>query len=288
MGSKSKIEWTDTTWSPVTGCAKVSPGCKHCYAETMHSRLQKMGSKKYTEPFNVVMTHPEELKKTFGKKPKRIFVCSMSDLFGEEVPEDFIVDVFAHMGRPENRHHVFQVLTKRAERMNWLLRNQRFRKKLTEKKVLPWALPNVWLGVSAENQKYADERIPLLLQTPAYVRFVSAEPLLGPIDLRLQRDHCDLCGGTGILARWPKGKCHVCKGRGEMWVREKRKDRYDCLDWVIVGGESGKGARPMESDWARSLRAQCKTANIAFFFKQMAKKAEIPKEFMIREYPNGR
>ena len=259
----------------------------NCYAETMHSRLQAMGSRKYTEPFSTVRIHPEELNKTFGSKPKRIFVCSMSDLFGEEVPEDFIIDVLAHIADVKKNHHIFQVLTKRAERMNQFLTSPKFRKKMAERRVV-WPVPHVWLGVSAENQQYADERIPLLLHTPAYVRFVSAEPLLGPINLRLQRDHCDLCGGTGILARWPKGKCHVCKGKGEIWVRERRRDEYVRLDWVIVGGESGKGARPMDSGWVRSLRAQCHQANVAFFFKQMAKKAEIPKEFMVRQYPDDR
>lgn len=227
---KSKIEWTDRTWNPVTGCTKVSQGCKNCYAERLYERFNGHGS------FKNVICHPERLQQPMKwKKPCKIFVNSMSDLFHEDVPHNFIANVFSIMKRCP--WHTFQILTKRPERMLEILTEW------SKQEDLP-TLPNVWLGVSVEDQKTADERIPLLLQVPAAVRFLSCEPLLGEINLNgyLPDTYND---GTSVHQFYPN-KIH----------------------WVIVGGESGPGARPMHPDWARSLRDQCKAASVPLFFKQ--------------------
>ena len=233
--AETSIEWTDRVWNPTTGCDRVSPGCDHCYAMTMAKRLKGMGSAKYqtdgdprtSGPGFGVATHPNSLNGPLRwRKPQRIFVNSMSDLFHDQVPDDYIARVWEVMAQCPQ--HTFQILTKRHGRMRSLLNSSTFNSP---------PLPNVWLGVSAENQQWADIRIPALLDTPAAVRFVSAEPLLGPIDLT------DLGEARGT---------------------------YDgpWLDWVIVGGESGAGARPMHPDWARSLRDQCVAAGVPFLFKQ--------------------
>lgn len=212
MGSKSSIEWTEYTWNPVTGCTKVSPGCLNCYAERMAKRLQAMGQPNYREGFKVTV-HENVLKAPFGwRRPSMVFVNSMSDLFHKEVPVFFIQKSFEVMrSLPQ---HQFQILTKRAERLAELGR------------LLPWP-ENVWMGVSVENRDYI-QRIDILRQTEAFVKFLSIEPLLGPIPgLNL----------TGI-------------------------------DWVIVGGESGPRARPMKVEWVTDIRDQCLDAGVAFFFKQ--------------------
>lgn len=209
----SKIEWTDETWNPITGCTKVSPGCKNCYAEKMAKRLQYMGAAKYRNGFDVTIHHGSLRKPYRWKKPRMIFVNSMSDLFHEKVPDSFIIDVFNTM--VENPRHTFQVLTKRPERMA----------------KIAWELPfseNVWLGVSVESQKYTS-RIYSLLDVGAKVHFLSCEPLLGPLDLN-------------------------------PWLDE--------LNWIIVGGESGPKARPMDPQWVISIRDQCEKAKVPFFFKQ--------------------
>ncbi len=215
----SKIEWTDETWNPVTGCTKVSAGCKNCYAERLATgRLKHL----YPDGFGKVTTHPDRLDQPLRwKRPRRIFVCSMSDLFHEDVPTGFIYDIFAVMKRAPQ--HTFQVLTKRPERMG------RYIKSRWPTPAFENLHPNVWLGVSVEDQATADERIPLLLDTPAAVRFVSYEPALGPVE-------------------W----LHKIQG----------------LDWLIAGGESGPGARPSHPDWYRMARAACAAAGIAFMFKQ--------------------
>ncbi|MEW6338258.1 MAG: phage Gp37/Gp68 family protein [Acidobacteriota bacterium] len=212
MAEGSSIEWTDSTWNPVTGCSKVSPGCKHCYAERMARRLQAMGQANYRNGFNVTL-HPEALERPLHwLKPQTIFVNSMSDLFHEEVPVEFTERVFSVMQRAS--WHRFQVLTKRADRLAELAAR------------LPWP-ENVWMGVSVENAFYSD-RIDSLREVPAAVRFLSLEPLLGPLPrLKLRGIH-----------------------------------------WVIVGGESGPGARPMEKAWVTSIRDQCVRAGVPFFFKQ--------------------
>jgi len=212
MAQGSTIEWTESTWNPVTGCTKISPGCKHCYAERMAMRLQAMGQSNYERGFKVsLQDRMLELPLTWRKR-QTVFVNSMSDLFHEEVPDAFIRRVFDVMGRAS--WHTFQILTKRVERMEGLGRN------------LEWP-DNVWAGVSVETRKYLD-RIDYLRRVPARVRFISFEPLLerlGEIDF------------TGI-------------------------------DWVIVGGESGPGARPMEQAWVVEIREQCLAASVPFFFKQ--------------------
>ncbi len=212
MGSQSGIEWTEATWNPLTGCTKVSPGCKHCYAERIAKRLHAMGQPNYANGFRLTL-HERMLELPLRwKRPQTIFVNSMSDLFHQDVPEEFIFRVFDVMDRAH--WHRFQVLTKRPERVAELDR------------VLPWR-PNIWMGTSVENSRYTF-RIDLLRQTRAAVKFLSLEPLLGPLpDLDLQG-----------------------------------------IDWTIVGGESGPGARPIDATWVTDIRDQCQAARVPFFFKQ--------------------
>lgn len=212
MATKSSIEWTESTWNPVTGCTKISPGCKHCYAERMAKRLQAMGQPNYVGGFRVALhQHALELPLTW-KKPQTIFVNSMSDLFHKNVPDEFILEIFDVMNRAS--WHCFQILTKRGGRLRSL--NSR----------LPWA-SNIWMGVSVENPNYYD-RISDLSQTGAAVKFLSCEPLLGPL--------------PGLP--------------------------LEGIDWVIVGGESGPRARPMEASWVEDIRDQCLRNDVPFFFKQ--------------------
>ncbi len=245
--TETKIEWADRVWNPVTGCTKVSEGCRNCYADRLARRLAGRCGYPKDAPFRVTL-HPEKLDDPLRwKKPARVFVNSMSDLFHKDVPFEFIDRVFAVMA--EAHRHTFIVLTKRPERMLEYMSGDRYSARrvfdLTSGLAgkfdcdLYWPLPNVWLGVSAENQASADERIPLLLQTPAAVRFVSCEPMLGPIN----------------LSPWVDPRLNVI-------------NRPQKLDWLICGGESGPGARPMNPDWARSLRDQCQAAGVSFYFKQ--------------------
>ena len=294
----SKIEWTDETWNPIAGCSKVSPGCANCYAEKMAGRLEAMGQAKYT---GLTGSHrvwtgkiafdEKALLAPLKRKGKplydaqtgervgfgrglRYFVNSMSDLFHENVTDEQIDRVFAVMALCPQ--HTFQVLTKRPERMKQYLSDDNPRytirrifdaaEKIDQEKGYVFdcdiyhPLMNVWLGVSVENQKTADERIPLLLQTPAAVRFISAEPLLGAVDL-LKTEYLKAIAKPG----WQGEKRYPFEG---MLPDEDRTKLLHLLDWVIVGGESGPGARPMHPDWARSLRDQCEAAGVAFFFKQ--------------------
>lgn len=212
MGVKSQIEWTESTWNPVTGCTKISPGCAHCYAERMARRLHAMGQPNYRNGFRPSV-HERSLEMPLGwKKPQTVFVNSMSDLFHEDVPFEFIARVFEVMQRA--RWHLYQILTKRAERLAELA------------PLLPWP-GNVWMGVTVESADYV-HRIDSLRSVPAAVRFLSLEPLLGPLE------NLDLTG----------------------------------INWVIVGGESGPGARPMAEAWVTDLRDQCHEASVPFFFKQ--------------------
>ncbi len=252
----TKIEWTDETWNPVTGCRKVSEGCRFCYAERDFPRVYGK-ERKFTE---VALHHDRMDKPLRWRRPRFVFVNSMSDLFHEDVPEDFIRDVFLVMSKA--RKHTFQVLTKRPERMAHLLMAWN-RDGLTYRE--GWTRrgppPNIWLGVSVENQKAADTRIPILLSTPGSVRFLSCEPLLGPVDLadiRNPRGRMD--GEPAIL------HCNALTGF-------RATSAYSCvrepaIDWVIVGGESGPKARPMHPQWAKSLRDQCVQAKVPYFFKQ--------------------
>lgn len=247
MSDKTGIEWTDATWNPVTGCSKVSQGCKHCYAEREWPRMTKLVPAYAGREFTDVRTHADRLDQPLRwKKPRMIFVNSMSDLFHEDVPFEFIDSVFAAMEL--SPQHTFQVLTKRPARMRDYMLDYR-------KHLHP--LPNVWLGVSVEDQAAADERIPLLLDTPAAVRWISAEPLLGPVDL------------TRVM-RTPKHSEWTYCDNALTGMHSTKQGQYqgNSLDWVVVGGESGPKARPMSPDWARSLRDQCAAAGVPFLFKQ--------------------
>lgn len=249
MSDNSAIEWTDATWNPVTGCTEVTPGCDHCYAKTFAERWRGTPGHYFENGFDVQL-RPDKLEQPLRwKKPRRIFVNSMSDLFHDAVDGDFIVDVFVVMAMAPQ--HTFQILTKRHARMRSLLSNEGFYDEVLarlsivnypEMSHTQWPLPNVWLGVSAENQQWADIRIPALLQTPAAVRWVSAEPLLGPVQM------------DNWLCMYPEDD------DGAQYPGD--------LNWLVVGGESGRGARPMHGDWARSLRDQCVEHDVPFLFKQ--------------------
>ncbi|TGE35910.1 phage Gp37/Gp68 family protein [Desulfosporosinus fructosivorans] len=279
--AKTKIDWADAVWNPTTGCSKVSAGCANCYAEREWKRLSANPMTAYFgRKFNDVACHPERLDQPLRwKKPRRIFVNSMSDLFHEDVPDEFIDEVFAVMS--DAGQHTFIILTKRPDRMKRYLSpdNPRYTAskvfRLTKEPSgkfdcdLHWPLINVWLGVSVENQEAADERIPLLLQTPAEVRFISAEPLLSEINISryLKWPICKHWGQDGNPRDY--GKYHWEKQAlvGEGWTG---------LDLVITGGESGPKARPMHPDWVRSLRDQCQTAGTKFFFKQWGEWIKLP------------
>jgi protein gp37 len=212
MAQLSSIEWTDVTWNPVTGCTKISPGCKHCYAERMAKRLWSMGQPRYSNGFQLTLQRDVVNQPLSWKRPRLVFVNSMSDLFHDEVPLSYLREVFRVMAAAH--WHVFQVLTKRSERLSTLASK------------LEWSA-NVWMGVSVESEDYK-YRIEDLSHVPAAVRFLSVEPLLGPIDKLPLRN----------------------------------------IDWVIVGGESGPHARPINENWVRSIRNDCVSAGVPFFFKQ--------------------
>lgn len=261
MSQATAIEWTESTWNPVTGCDRVSPGCDHCYAQALARRLKAMGSPRYQKdgsrktsgPGFGVSLHPDKLAEPFTwRRPRTVFVNSMSDLFHNEVTDEFIAQVFAVMSAAAD--HRFQVLTKRPRRMVTLLQRASFLKAVQAAAMnwtgdnVEWPLPNVWLGISVENQKWADQRIPLLIETPATVRFLSCEPLLGPLD----------------LDRHLLGSHQQSIDRHVQLAEQARQ----LIHWVIVGGESGPNSRPIRSDWVRSLRDQCVGAGVPFFFKQ--------------------
>lgn len=308
MGDKTAIAWTDATWNPIVGCSRVSEGCRHCYAEKIAARFSgpgqpyhglavhtKSGEARWTGKVRVI---PERLTDPLRwMRPRRIFVNSMSDLFHEGLTDTAIAEVFTVMASAPQ--HTFQILTKRPERMRDLVTRLQYIQGLQlvqtkdgrshllitaraifredfqraldagavryapgqeHKPASRWDPPNVWLGVSAEDQATADARIPLLLQTPAAVRFVSAEPLLGSVDLKkLRSPFYETPGGTGR----------------EVYPLDGLMAIPDCdwevprLDWLIVGGESGPGARPCDLAWIRSLVAQCRAAGTPVFVKQL-------------------
>jgi len=268
MSTKTGIEWTDATWNPIRGCTRVSEGCRNCYAEKVAYRFKregdpfeglvemKNGHASWTGKIQFVEEHLLDPLK--WKRPRRIFVNSMSDLFHENVTDEILCAVFKVMC--EAKRHTFQVLTKRPARMLDFI--SRLNSKTRDFGPLwpnTWPQRHIWLGVSVENQAAADERIPLLLQTPAAVRFISAEPLLGPVSLRWK-------DSVGFGNAHPRHLHPVADANGRVVT-----DEYDGLrelDWVICGGESGTGARPMHPDWARALRDQCSAAGVPFFFKQ--------------------
>lgn len=268
------IEWTDETWNPTTGCDRVSPGCDNCYALPMAKRLKAMeagridlellplsrakyqtdGDPRTSGPGFGIAMHPRELKAPFTwRSPRKVFVNSMSDLFHAGVSDEFLARVFATMALTPQ--HTYQILTKRPGRMRSLLSSDGFRpwveafveEMLVDGEVrYTWPLSNVWLGVSVEDQKRANLHIPALIDTPAAMRFLSCEPLLGPVDL------------TAVY-RQP---AHM-----RLWALDSTRETRP-IDWVIVGGESGHGARPMHPGWVRTLRDQCADAEVPFFFKQ--------------------
>jgi protein gp37 len=244
VSDNTAIEWTDATWNPVTGCTEVSPGCDHCYAKTFAERWRGTPGHYFEHGFDI-RERPAKLREPLRwKTPRRIFVNSMSDLFHDSVSDQYIALVWSVMQRAPQ--HTFQVLTKRHARMRSLLNSVDFQQQVWRSLGVgghsplyahyrQWPLPNVWMGVSAENQQWAEIRIPALHDTPAAIRFVSAEPLLSGIEF------------GPLLAR----------------------DEFDRgIDWVIVGGESGHGARPMHPRWAEQIHRQCEAANVPFLFKQ--------------------
>lgn len=268
------IGWTDQTWNPVTGCTPISPACDHCYARRMAKRLrgrygypdmvsewspERGGCMVHRDASFDVTLHEDKLRDPLHwRKPRRVFVVSMGDLFHEDVPRRSVIQVFATMALAPQ--HTFQVLTKRPTRMQTLLSSGDFWRSVgyaasdragTDICAGDQLHPpsNVWLGVTAEDQQRADERIPILLQTPAAVRFVSVEPMLGPVHLEW------LKGLASLSPDWAGG---TCGGTGHP---------HPLLDWVICGGETGPGARPMQPEWARSLRDQCHVARVPFWFK---------------------
>jgi protein gp37 len=302
MGN-TKIEWAEKTWNPITGCTKISEGCRNCYAERMSKRLAGRYGYPADDPFKVTF-RPERLGEPLKwKKPSRIFVCSMGDLFHEDVPDEFIDQVFGVIlaCRVLNNipNHTFLILTKRPERMvRYLTEREPVELLKAWANIAPvrtdneditfdelvysecchdwdkngrnskgseykpwgyvqklWPLPNVWLGVTAENQEQADKRIPILLQIQAAVRFVSVEPMLGPISLGAW-----LLSPGWIPTYYDPDNCNGYPSA---------EPTNENIQWVICGGESGPGARPIHPEWARNLRDQCVAAGVPFFLKQM-------------------
>lgn len=274
MSSNSKIEWTEATWNPIIGCSKCSPGCLNCYAERMAHRLgQIKATPQYAgltacgmwtgeTRFNREVSSPWR-----WKKPRRIFVCSMGDLFHESLEHHQIhavLDIMHHAPQ-----HTYILLTKRPARMKEVLASY----------PLPSAsCKNWWFGATVCNQEEADEKIPVLLSIPAAVRWVSVEPMLGPIDLSryLGFQHEDELEIENVMPQ-PDPWAALGMPMHDPWIRG--------LDWVVCGGETGPGARPMDPTWARSLRDQCHRAGTPFFFKKLGYKRETPEDLDVREYP---
>lgn len=324
----TNIEWTDATWNPSTGCTKVSPGCAHCYAETLTKRYA--GSPGWPETFlpwvpgnDTVVLHPDRLDAPLHwRTPRRVFVDSMSDLFHDDVPFEFIDRVFAVMALTPQ--HTYQVLTKRPARMREYLTAWEAGEAQALKRVAalvwamrhrppigvtyrdvpsgtPWPLPNFHAGVTVENQRWADERIPILLDTPAAVRFISAEPLLGPVDLGLNRwvriantirssslASARLLVEPGVYRADsnPFGALSI----NRLGIMPGEFERLPNPDWVICGGESGPKHRRLDAEWALNLRLQCQ-GSTAFFMKQLGgarpgnKLEDLPEDLRVREYP---
>lgn len=278
---KTKIEWCDRTWNPITGCSLVSAGCLHCYAERISKRLAGRFGYSKDDPFGVTY-HPDRVYEPWKwKKPSLIFVCSMGDLFHPDVPFLLINSIFEVMDpsiKPSTMgRHRFIILTKRDERM---ARYAEYR----EKCGLSWP-PNVWPGVTVEKEVYI-KRIENLLKVKAKVRVVSIEPMLGPVDILwyLATHVCGDCGHRCFHYKRPhdyKGN-FVCPSCGSPYCEDEEPLM---IHWVIVGAETGPGARWMDPDWSRDVRNQCKEAGTAFFMKQMPNRAKIPIDLMIREYP---
>jgi len=249
-------KWWTATWNPVTGCSPVSSGCDHCWARSMAKRFRGPDGFK-------VKFHSNHIHDPFYlKKPHQFFVCNMGDLFYDEVPENFINTVMSIMFN--SKQHTFYLLTKRPERMAEYMKNVRGEDRVIE---------NLWLGTSVEDQKTADKRIPILLSIPGFKKFVSVEPMLGPVNVK----------------RWlrdPECTCYEIIGGHQQGCYYYNHSTFPpLLDWIICGAETGPGARPMNLDWARTIRDQCRFASVPFFFKSVGPKIEIPSDLLIREYP---
>lgn len=283
---RSKIPWCEYTWNPITGCTQCSPGCANCYAKQLHDQRNKAfyAGKRvpecYAKPFGTVQFHPERLDQPLRqRKPGVVFVCSMSDLFHEQITDDQRDLVFAVMARATQ--HTFVVLTKRAEAMERYIRRLYSNARIidTAARTMGFTfefagtyfvsspLLNVVLGVTACNQEEWNRNSAILVRTPAAKRFVSMEPMLGAIDCSGEY-MADCCGG-----RYPFPNLE----------QEYRTSRLSMLDGIILGGESGPNARPMHPDWARAVRDQCAAAGVAFFMKQMSGRAPIPDDLYIRQ-----
>jgi protein gp37 len=312
----TKIQWTSATWNPTTGCDRVSPGCDNCYALTLAKRLKGMGQAKYQtdgDPrtsgpgFGVAM-HEDALDAPLHwRRPRRVFVNSMSDLFHPRISDAFIADVWAVMARTPQ--HTYQVLTKRAPRMASLIPDEdrdgghRIQAAATTEVGAQalydagWPLPNVHLGVSVEDQQRADERVWRLRGTLAAVRFLSCEPLLGSVNLDSLLDGGTRLDGDPQRSSALTEPCPTCGGWGvDCGIDDYHfTRRRDGLDWVIIGGESGPGARPMDLDWARSLVEQCRRAGVAVFVKQLGSRwgkshhdiDTWPADLQVREWPKS-
>lgn len=332
--SATSIEWTDVTWNPVRGCSRVSEGCRNCYAERMAARFSGTSldlrrgefhkhdedrGKKLVQPFSgfasmtpagprwtgrVELIHERLGEPLRWRKPRRVFVNSMSDLFHEALDPDDIGRVFGVMAQCPQ--HTFQVLTKRADRMRLLMneRGNNTLKACASSWRAEWPLPNVWLGVSVEDQATADERIPLLLQTPAAVRFVSYEPALGPVDFAEHFSGApEQTASREYVSRAMAADAGDPSMEGSLYRDEEWEQTMPRPDWVIVGGESGPGARPFDVAWARSAIRQCREAGVACFVKQLGRwpvgdvhdarqwhpkggdPAEWPEDLRAREFP---
>ena len=306
MGDKSKIEWLDggASWNPITGCTPISEGCANCYAKTMaETRLRGMFGYDKEDPFKITFHEDKVTQPLKWKRPRKIFVCSMGDLFHDDVKNWQIVRVFCAIGLAQQ--HTFLILTKRPERMKHYM--EKFNPK------------NVWIGVTAENQRTADERIPILLDTPAAKRFVSVEPMLEAMNIFNY-----ICPGTKVhmsisvdgalrnktfsgfqfddgrqmTRAEAKKQLEKLQAQGIKAIGSNKCDNFDpsegckghkkvILDWVICGAETGQNARPMDLIWARDLRNQCAAVNVPFFFKKAGpNNIPIPDDLMIREYPD--
>lgn len=289
MSDNTGIEWATASWNPIAGCRRVSRGCEHCYAERMAARLQAMGVRGYEGVVNEggrwtgrVGVIPALLEQPLKwRRSRRIFVNSMSDLFHEDVPFLFADRVFSIMAVAAQ--HKFVVLTKRPERMCSYMQDRDWGDEYNRLKGGEYALageivtplPNVALGVSVEDQATADERIPLLLQTPATCRVVSYEPALGPVDFDAIRKSSATISDDMFFATLS----------GKFGYSGAMIHNINRIDWIICGGESGPGARYMNPEWAISARDQCEAAKVPFFFKQMARREPIPTFLQIRQIP---
>lgn len=261
----TRIEWADKTWNPITGCSPVSEGCHNCYAARMARRLAGRCGYDRDQPFTVKLHDDRLTQPARWRKACKVFVCSMGDIFHDEATP-YAAAVARMMVDPlfGANHHTYLLLTKRIER---LLRDDAHPEYFA-------SYQNVWLGVTAENQALAQQRVPVLLQVPAVVRFVSVEPMLGPVDLS------DLVVDDGS-----GGEHHLDALTCDVAPEDDGPYGGRCIDWVICGAETGPGARPMKIEWALDLLEQCRAAGVPFFFKKASKGDVVPQELLVREWP---